>query len=135
MRGICVHCKGPVESHPKYELMWFHDNTDGAYGGQQITHEAEPALQFLVPIRYWERTEPTGVFVLRIDPDADSYDPTAAYAYAYHPGYGHNVYLRKMDLFPTRALALREAERRTLEREVEIRRQVEKMKLQLSVTR
>ncbi len=38
----CKVCRGPIKQGP-HPFFWFHDNTGGAYAGQQVAdHDAEP---------------------------------------------------------------------------------------------
>jgi hypothetical protein len=73
---------------------------------------------WFVPIRFWETTEPqTGhvaehVVVGNVRPD----DSSDNHVYAYHDGYGHNVYMERADSFETPEAAVAEAERRAAEK-------------------
>lgn len=105
----CFRCGGAIRQHPKTGLIWIHDNTDGAYAGRQLDHDASPLRQYLVPVRFWETQEPAEVDVKSIGDEEWG-------AYVFHLGYGHTAYVRPSDLFPTRELAIHEAQLRAEEK-------------------
>ncbi len=87
--------------------------------------EAANTPLFFVPIRYWESKEPlTGHLV---EKNGDS-------IYAYHDGYGHNVYMNAKDVFLTREEAIAEAERRIVERDAQAEAEVEEMMARIDGT-
>lgn len=79
------------------------------------------AVLFFVPIRFWETQEPeTGRLVAHTMSSGEVLaNPTAdGFTYAYHDGYGHNVYMRTADCFETKEAAVAEALRRNAEKEI-----------------
>ena len=78
---------------------------------EQVTPHS-PGEAWLVPIRYWEPCEPERITVL----NDTSTTPDSWCVYAYSDAFGHNVYLRHADLFPSREAAVAEIARRTEER-------------------
>ncbi len=74
---------------------------------------AEPGTPiFYVPIRYWEVQEPeTGHMVDVGDEGREIHANDPNFIYAFHDGYGHNVYLDAKRAFLTHDEAVTEAHR------------------------
>ncbi len=67
---------------------------------------------YKVPIRWWEKTEPERATYLQQGGKSGNGQRNV---YAFHAGYGHNVYLCASDCFLTRRGAIAEAKRRAAE--------------------
>lgn len=76
-------------------------------------------LLYFVPIRFWEmRPIETGTVALHTTLDGRVLDSFThdGFVYAYHNGYGHEVYMRAEDVYLTVEGAMRERHNRARER-------------------
>lgn len=89
-----------------------------------ITQHPVGTKLFFVPIRYWENDPiETGKVALHTNLAGDEVWPSFThdgFVYAFHDGYGHNVYMSAKDVFLTEEEALEDAKKRTIARDAAI---------------